>query len=58
MKWLKYCSLHSVERGNFWAVAASKYALGLVQRIELAAMMLADQLYLAPAGRVPGTREW
>lgn len=32
-------------------------ALGLVQRIELAAMRLADQPYMAPAGREPGTRE-
>lgn len=32
-------------------------ALGLVQRIELAAMRLADQPYMAAAGRVQDTRE-
>lgn len=32
-------------------------ALALVQRIELAAIKLSDFPYLAPSGRVPGTRE-
>lgn len=32
-------------------------ALVLVQRIELAVMRLTDQPYMAPVGRVPGTRE-
>jgi toxin ParE1/3/4 len=32
-------------------------ASGLVMRIELAAMRLPDMPYMAPVGRVPGTRE-
>lgn len=46
-----------VEIAGFIAEHDEHAAEGLVQRIELAAMRLADQPYMAPAGRVPGTRE-
>jgi toxin ParE1/3/4 len=55
--WQPEASEDLIEIAGFIAEHDVRAALGLVHRIELAAMSLADQPYMAPAGRVPGTRE-
>lgn len=46
-----------VEIAGFIAEHSEYAALALVQRIETAAIRLAEQPYMAPTGRVLGTRE-
>lgn len=55
--WLPAADEDLIGIAGFIAEHDEQAALGLVQRIELAALRLADQPYMAPAGRVPGTRE-